>query len=92
MPIPQAADFYYLKNFQTVLDWVSGRYSDLLSTQEVSFAEQFRTLPQSAQALLVRMVMRKGSHFRLSKLAYDEIGCTETAAQPLIDLGWLSTE
>tara|TARA_R110002012_G_scaffold153371_1_gene313408 strand:+ start:2675 stop:4327 length:1653 start_codon:yes stop_codon:yes gene_type:complete len=92
MPIPQAADFYYLKNFQTVLDWVSGRYSDLLSTQEISFVEQFRTLPQSAQALLVRMVMRKGSHFRLSKLAYDEIGCTETAAQPLIDLGWLSTE
>ena len=41
MPIPDAADFYYLSNFQTVLDWVVSRYADLLSDEELAFAHGF---------------------------------------------------
>ncbi|MEH6566242.1 MAG: VRR-NUC domain-containing protein [Halopseudomonas sp.] len=89
MPIPDAANFYYLSNFQTVLDWVAARYADLLSESEHAFITRFSTLPQPAQALLVRLVMRKGPHFRCSKLVYAEIGDIPTAAAPLLALGWL---
>ena len=64
MPTPLAADFYYLTNFQTVLDWVRERYADLLTAEELAFAQDFSALPQLSQALLVRLVMRKGPHFR----------------------------
>lgn len=82
--------FYYLDNFQRVLDWIAGRYSDLLSAQEHDFIRQFPGLPQSSRALLTRMVMRKGDLFRSAKLVYAEIGCPNAAAKPLADAGWIT--
>ncbi|MNR83819.1 VRR-NUC domain protein [compost metagenome] len=84
--------YYYLENFQRVLDWIAQRYSDLLLDEERHFIEQFPTLPQSSRALLVRMVMRKGDLFRASKLSYAEIGCPDDAAKPLLELGWLQAD
>lgn len=84
-----ASPFYYLNNFLTVLDWIATRYGDMLTTEELHFIEAFRTLPLPSQALLVRMVMRKGVLFRASKLRYGEIGCPHEAAQALIAAGWL---
>jgi hypothetical protein len=81
--------FYYLENFQYVLQWVRQRYRDLLTEAESSFLEQFGTLPMASRALLVRMVMRKGTLFRSSKLIYAEISDTDAAARPLIALGWV---
>ncbi|MBT2372878.1 VRR-NUC domain-containing protein [Pseudomonas fluorescens] len=81
--------FYYLHNFRQVLDWLGQRYADLLGPDEKHFIQQFDRLPQASQALLVRMVMRKGVHFRLSKLNYDEIGPTQDAVVPLLELGWV---
>jgi len=81
--------FYYLENFQRVLDWISQRYSDLLSGEEQSFINLFPTLPLCSRALLVRMVMRKGEVFRYQKLHYNEIGCPDAAARPLINIGWI---
>lgn len=81
--------FYYLENFHTVLEWISERYSDLLTCEEHAFIERFTSLPTTSQALLVRMVMRKGDLFRASKLRYDEIGCTQQAAGPLAAIGWV---
>lgn len=89
MPITLPAPFYYLENFQRVLDWIVQRYSDLLTDDERSFIEQFPTLPQASRALLVRMVMRKGQVFRSGKLRYAEIGCPDAAAAPLLTLGWI---
>ena len=43
------------------------------------------------QALLVRMVMRKGPWFRASKLVYEEIPRTTEAAAPL-EMGWISAD
>ncbi len=81
--------FYYLSNFQQALTWLQERSADLLSESEHTFLQRFWAMDTSAQALLVRMTMRKGSHFRISKLDYAEIGCSRLAAQPLLDAGWI---
>src|SRR4051812_16579438 len=82
--------FYYLENFQRVLDWIGERYADLLADDELDFIGRFATLPQPARALLVRMVMRKGALFRASKLSYAEIGNPVDAARHLLPTGWIS--
>jgi hypothetical protein len=84
--------FYYLDNFERVLDWIVERYSDLLVPEEGDFIASFRMLPKNARALLVRMVMRKGSLFRASKLNYPEIGCARAAARALSSAGWVDTD
>jgi hypothetical protein len=89
MPAALEDPFYYLNNFHTLLDWIDERYSDLLTAEERAFIEGFRALPRASQALLVRMVMRRGTLFRASKLSYAEIGDTLAAAAPLVDLGWV---
>jgi len=84
--------FYYLHNFRQVLDWLRLRYSDLLDGEERAFIEGFAGLPRASQALLVRMVMRKGVLFRERRLVYDEIGPTRQAMAPLLALGWVDSE
>nr|WP_298412188.1 VRR-NUC domain-containing protein [uncultured Halomonas sp.] len=79
--------FYYLLNFRFLLDWVEKRYRDLLNAEEQGFIAVFHRLPRASQALLVRMIMRKGTLFRANKLAYPEIGSTPNAAAPLIVQG-----
>ena len=90
MPSSLAPELYYLDNFRTALAWLRERYADLLSAEEHLFIERFHTLELAPQALLVRMIMRRGNHFRLSKLGYVEIGDSTDAALALIELGWLS--
>ena len=84
--------FYYLNNFMQVLDWLEHRYADVLSVEEQGFIRDFNRLPRQSRALLVRMVMRKGVHFRASKLHYVEIGDIASAARPLLELGWLDEQ
>ncbi|MGS0545895.1 VRR-NUC domain-containing protein [Pseudomonas sp. Y5-11] len=84
--------FYYLNNFRQVLDWLGLRYADVMSESEHGFIRDFKILPRASQGLLVRMVMRKGVHFRLGKLNYPEIGDISDAAQPLLSHGWLDDQ
>ncbi|RKR07672.1 VRR-NUC domain-containing protein [Kushneria sinocarnis] len=84
--------FYYLVNFESVLDWVRTHHHDLLSADETAFVHDFVQLPRVSRALLVRMVMRKGELFRRSKLVYDEIGPIDPACAPLIEHGWVERE
>jgi len=84
--------FYYLDNFHRVLEWISERYGDLLSPEEHAFIGAFCALPRPSRALFVRMVMRKGSHFRASKLNYAEIGCPVEAARHLLPTGWIASD
>jgi len=84
--------FYYLDNFQRVLDWIVERYSDLLIEEERAFIAAFPALPQPARALFVRMVMRKGELFRATKMLYPEIGCPVAAAQALLPTGWIGVD
>ena len=83
-------EFYYLDNFHRVLEWIGERYGDLLSNDELAFIGSFIALPQPSRALFVRMVMRKGSLFRASKLNYAEIGCPIEAARHLLPTGWIA--
>ena len=85
-------EFYYLDNFQRVLDWIGERYADLLDETELAFLAAFPLLPQNARALFVRMVMRKGDLFRASKLIYAEIGCPVEAANLLLGTGWIERD
>lgn len=86
---PLENPFYYLENFRQVLGWIAQRYDDLLDPVERDFIREFGALPLPAQGLLVRMVMRKGTLFRATKLSYVEIGDTRAAVQPLLALGWV---
>lgn len=81
--------FYYLHNFQRALDWIAQRYGDLLDTPEQDFLTHFAQLPQPSQALMVRLLMRRGPWFRAAKLVYEEIPAIGDAAAPLLALGWL---
>jgi hypothetical protein len=92
MLAPVTADFYYLANFLGALRWVEQRYADLLSSAEQGFISSFQQLPQPSQALLARLLLRKGPHFRSSALNYPEIGDCVQAAGPLLKLGWLRTD
>jgi hypothetical protein len=92
MSNPLEDPLYYLHNFRQVLDWLGQRYADLLDHDEQHFVQQFDRLPQASQALLVRMVMRKGVHFRAGKLDYVEIGSTQAAVLPLLEQGWVSDQ
>lgn len=83
---------YYLRNFEWVLAWVRSRYGDLLSHTERDFIDAVMTLSEASRGLLVRMVMRKGDLFCPETLDYAELGDTTTAAQPLLDKGWLNPE
>ncbi|MEN5064002.1 VRR-NUC domain-containing protein [Achromobacter aegrifaciens] len=84
--------YYYLHNFQRALTWVGDRYADLLDDAERRFMAEFPVLPQASQALMVRMLMRRGPWFRASRLTYEEIGAAEAAAGPLLQLGWLDAQ
>jgi hypothetical protein len=83
---------YYLENFHQVLTWIGERYDDLLTTEERAFITVFPTLPQASRALFARMVMRKGTVFRASKLVYAEIGSAHEAARPLAALGLIEED
>jgi VRR-NUC domain/Fanconi anemia-associated nuclease SAP domain len=83
------AGFYYLDNFRSALQWLRDRYADLLSEDENRFIHEFGGLPLASQALLVRLIMRKGPHFRGSRISYTEIGSIEHAVVPLVSLHWI---
>ncbi len=84
--------YYYLNNFRLVLSWLEDRYGDLLEEEQRRFIADFNALALPAQALLVRMATRKSDLFRASKLNYEEIGSSEAAAAPLIELGWIDDQ
>ena len=84
-----APELYYLANFRKALDWLDTHHRDLMDAAELAFVANFLQLPLPSQALLVRLVMRKGVHFRASKLRYAEIGDIATAAGALLASGWL---
>ncbi len=80
---------YYLRNFSEAIRWVVARNEGLLSGAERSFAEQFEALSTPAQALLVRLLLRRGVLFRRTKLWYPEIERLDAALEELIAIGWL---
>ncbi|MFP8965389.1 VRR-NUC domain-containing protein [Pokkaliibacter sp. CJK22405] len=83
--------FYYLQNARALIRWVLSHYAELLLPEERQQLEQLLKLPDQAQALLVRMLMRKGERFRLSALSYQEIGDVAPWLRQLEALGLVQT-
>jgi hypothetical protein len=83
---------YYLSNFKEAIAWVVDRHRDLLTAEELAFASTFEALAVPAQALLVRLIMRRGRLFRRSKINYLEIGEFDAALTPLLQLRWMDAQ
>ncbi len=83
---------YYLSNFKEAIAWVVERNRDLLNAEELAFVDQFTALAVPAQALLVRLIMRRGDLFRRSRINYPEIGDCDCALAPLLELRWIDAE
>lgn len=81
---------YYLHNVETLWQVVHARYGDLLLPEELAQMRCFEALPQSARCLFVRLALRRGPVFRVSRLHYAEIGDIDSAAALLIDSGLAS--
>jgi len=90
--VPAASNFYYLEHFRLAMEWLRSHYADLLSQRERSFIDNFSHVPRPSQALLVRLVMRKGPLFRATKVNYPEIGDIAAALAPLAERGWIDDQ
>lgn len=87
MAAPELPPFYYLHNFHQVLRWVRQHSLDLLEPGQLACGDAFLQVSTSAQALLVRLIMRKADVFRTDKLRYAEIPDLPAAVQELSDAG-----
>ncbi|MFT7245132.1 MAG: hypothetical protein ACI82A_002497 [Candidatus Azotimanducaceae bacterium] len=81
---------YYLDNFRYLLTFVQGHYADVLSDAELNFCTDFECLTRDAQRLYVRLMGRKGPHFRHDKLSYDEISDLSHVLDQLVKSGFVA--
>lgn len=80
---------YYLTHYQSLIDWLSARYSDLLRSDDLRFIADFNALSADAQALLVRFVIRRQEPLRWSSFNYIEIADADLALSQLKALDWV---
>jgi len=83
---------YYLDNFTTLLDFVDDLYADILEQPERRFSSAFRACSRDGRRLYVRLISRKGPHFRADKLHYGEISALPAAARELAEAGLLAID
>lgn len=77
---------YYLRNARQVIHWCLRVYPELLQSEEIQQLNTLLELPETAQCLLVRLIMRKGVLFRSDNLNYREIGTGNNLMTPLQQL------
>ncbi len=83
---------YYLANFRFLIDFVGETYQGLLIDTEVQWRDSIVCMSESAQRLYVRLIGRRSTVFRQSKLKYPEIDSIPVAAQTLCTNGLGSNE
>jgi len=76
---------YYLSNFHSLAGFVQENYRDILTDAENNWYAQLCASPIAAQQLYIRLLTRKRSSFRLSKLNYPEIPVLTKASGALSD-------
>ncbi|WP_317931220.1 VRR-NUC domain-containing protein [Halioxenophilus sp. WMMB6] len=89
-PLKPLSDDYYLANFHELLRGVELQYASLLPPAIRQFLACLAGLPQPAQALLVRLLLRRGDCFRQSKLNYVEIGPVALPLKQLAEVGFVA--
>lgn len=83
---------YYLRNAEQVIRLCLSQYDDLLLADEVKALKRLLSLDLPARALLIRMVMRKGTLFRTDALRYDEVPDLGGAIEALALSGLVETQ
>lgn len=79
---------YYLTYFDYLIDFVQNMYGELLTPSETDFIRCYRSLPEDARCLFVRMSNRKGPYFKPETFVYPEIDDIEGSLERLIQLGF----
>lgn len=77
-------DDYYLSNFHALAGFVFETYQDLLQASELDWYTAFKRCDEPAQRLYVRLLTRKSSVFRISRLRYPEIASFQSATSQLV--------
>jgi len=85
--VPSLPHDYYVANFHTLAGFVAATYHDLLTPAELAWYESIAASSINAQRLYIRLLTRRGSTFRLSRLAYPEIRDLVAAAEELSRAG-----
>ncbi|XP_070542863.1 fanconi-associated nuclease 1-like [Ptychodera flava] len=86
---------YYLVNFLLVMNTVLDSDEDrgLFNEEDMTCINKFRTLPEEAQKLYVRLFQRKPTWLRVEKLDYPRIAADlKPVAKQLVTAGFLQTE
>lgn len=83
---------YYLRNAQQIIQLCLDHYADLLDPDEILSLQRLLSLDTSEQALLIRMVMRKGELFREDKLLYSEVPDLQQAVLILTEAGFVDNQ
>lgn len=78
---------YYLAHFLEFLAGLEASSSSLFRSQDLAWLGRFRSLPEEAQCLLVRILHRQGPAYFLSEFTYPEIADIPKAAQDLFEAG-----
>ena len=78
-------DDYYLSNFHALAGYVYETYHDLLHAEERDWYSCFNNCDEPSQRLYVRLLTRKATVFRISRLRYPEISDLHSAADQLSD-------
>ena len=81
------SDDYYLANFHRLAEFIVNTYQDILTPEERQWYASVQSSPEPAQRLYIRLLTRKGSVFRLSRLRYAEIKNLQEAAGELATRG-----
>ncbi|MGE9289694.1 MAG: exonuclease domain-containing protein [Puniceicoccales bacterium] len=89
MAFPKLHPFYYRDHFLEMLSFLERNGWELMEDGHRQFVEGFRELDGKSQAVLVRMINRKGECFRITSLAYEEIGDPRGPLEELMDRGWV---
>ena len=76
---------YYLRNAEQVIRLCLSQYAQLLLPDERQALERLLSLEVPARALLIRMVMRKGTVFRTDALCYSEVPDLDEAITALAE-------
>lgn len=76
-------DDYYLSNFHALAGFVYETYHDLLQVAELDWYKTLKRCDEPAQRLYVRLLTRKSSVFRISRLRYPEILSFQSATRQL---------
>ncbi len=86
---PDLPPDYYWVNFRTVVETVLEASHGLFDDDELALMRRVLELPQPAQMLFARFVIRRGALFRRDRLVYPEIGDVEVAARLLAAEGYV---